>query len=702
MRGQGRGRRLAPALLGLLLLGPGAGAEPVVEGRTLRDEDGGTVRWERTFPAAWGELSVPATLGGTVYLGVGPVVYAFGSQGQTLARYDLPAPVSALDSSGGTLRVSVRGDGYEERFTLTPAPGGGGVQERVVFPPDPWVTGWLRRAAALPSAETLAEAVAADPLNPFLALREARVTRGDRPAQLRAVRRALAAELPFPAWVQLAADLDALGFPAAANVALDRARRDAAARGYDPEVRVSRRALEAYGNPSGYVGTLLAQGRLARADVWLRYLREVHPRFEGSDALYARYASLLEAQGRGGEAEEWRQFRRSLRTGTLYNLGPQAPDLVRAATRTLTLALAVALVAALLALAARAWRAQGDDLRSLGGRWRSWRRPLLRLRYAAVLYATWTERLGLAVLAAGLALALAAWGWANGTAARLQEPALNAGTYGGGWGAARLGDLGLRPGPDAALLFGLAAQLDGDDTAARLRYAQAAEDPCARNNLAVIAQARGDAPQAREGYRAALAARPDLAAAAYNLGLNPGTPGTAFQRALRPGQPRLCFPNDRSLARAVQGDLGVTLARLAREPLAAGQTLGSPRLGGAFLGALLLVGVLALSLVVPRPAGAAQQGRPALFRLAALGLPGAALLDSPWGGVLLLAWGTAAAALLPLAGVTRFAPPLNLADPAVRAAVLTLLAATYGLNTLAFVGAELRHARARRRAALAR
>lgn len=696
MRALGRG-----LLLALALLGGGAGAEPVVEGRTLREEDGATLRWARTFPESLGDLSGPATLGGTVYLGVGPVVYAFGARGQTLARYDLPAPVTALDPSGGTLRVSVRGDGYEERFTLTPAQAGGGVQERVVFPPDPWVTGWLRRAAALPPEEALTRAVAEDPLNPFLALREARAARGNRLAELRAVRRALSGELPFPAWVQLAADLDALGFPAAADVALDRARRDAAARGYDPEVRVGREALTAYGNPSGYVGTLLSQGRLARADAWLRYLRELHPRFEGGDALYARYAGLLEAQGRGGEAEEWRQFRRELRAGTLYNLGPQAPDLVRAATRTLTLALLLALGAALLALTARAWQAQGEDLRPLGGRWRGWRRPLLRLRHASVLYGTWTERLGLTVLAAGLALALAAWGWANGTAARLEEPALNAGTYGGGWGAARLGDLGLRPGPDAALLSGLAAQLGGDDTAARERYAQAANDPCARNNLAVIAQARGDAPQAREGYRAALADRPDLAAAAYNLGLDPGTPGTDFQRALRPGQPRLCFPDDRGLARAVSGDLGVTLGRLAREPLAAGATLGSPRLGGAFVGALLLVGALALSLAVPRPVGAARQGRPAAYRLAALLLPGAALLDSSWGVVLLLAWGGAVATLAPVAGLTRFAPPLDPADPAVRAALLTLLAVTYALNTVAFVGAELRHARDRRRAARA-
>ena len=82
------------------------------------------------------------------------------------------------------------------------------------------------------------------------------------------------------------------------------------------------------------LGTLLDQGRLGRAEVWMRYLRDLHPRFEGSLALYTRYAALLDAQGRGGEAEEWRQFTRELRAGTLYNLGPDAPQTMGQAEET--------------------------------------------------------------------------------------------------------------------------------------------------------------------------------------------------------------------------------------------------------------------------------------------------------------------------------------------------------------------------------
>ncbi|TDE86327.1 hypothetical protein [Deinococcus sp. S9] len=693
---------LGLTLAALALLG-GAEADAVLEGRTLRYEDGPQLRWSRTYPAALGDLTPPVTLGDTVYLGVGPVVYALGTNGTLRARYDLPGTVTSLDTTGGMVRVSTQGDGYTERFSLGDPRSGGHVQERVVFPPDPEVTGWLARAARLVPPENLARAVREDPLNPFLALRQAVLAarRGDRYATLDAVRRALSGDLPFPAWVQLAAALDASGFPAAADLALDRARRDAAAREYDPEVRVSRAALLAYGNPSGYVGTLLDQGRLGRAEVWMRYLRELHPRFEGGPALYARYANLLDGQGRSGEAEEWRQFTRGLRAGTLYNLGPEAPRQVRDVVRLVTLALLIALGAALLTLTARAWRVQGEDTRALGGRWAAWvRHPLARARRVAVLYAPWGERLGLAALAAGLLISVVGWQWANITAARLNAPALNIGTYGGGWYAARLDDLDLQPTPDTALLAGLSAQLDGDDSTARARYTLAPGDACALNNLGTIAQTHGDVPQARELYRQALAARPDLAAAAYNLGLNPGTPGTLFQRTYRPTQPRLCYPDDRSLARAVQGDLSVTLLRDLRAPLTAltpgpGQ---STRLGWAFLGALALLALLILALLIPRPASAVRQGRPAAYRLAALLLPGTALLEGAWGGVLLLAWAGALAGLAPLAGLNRFAASLDLARPGTRGVLLTLLAATYLLNTAVWITTEVRAARRQRRA----
>lgn len=701
-------RRSRGFILALLpgLLWTGAGAVPVLEGRTLRYEDGSQLVWQRSYPAALGDLSGPLEVGGVTYLGIGPEVYAYTARGRVLGRADLPGPVISLDASGGVVRVSTGGEGYTERFTLAVGASGPSVQERVVFPPDPAVTGWLLRASQAVPEAGVQMAASEDPTNPFLLLRlaEQRRKEGDSYAALNAVRRALGTNLPFPAWVQLAARLDTAGYPAAADLALDRARRDAASRGVDPDVPVSRAALSAYGNPSAYLGTLLTQNRLARAAAWISYLRELHPRFEGGPALYTRYAGILEAQGRAGEAEEWRQFSRSLRAGTLYNLGPDGLVSVRDAARLSTLALLVSLGAAWLLLTVRAWRAQGQATRPLGGRFLAWlRSPLLRARHVSVAYASLSERLLLMLLLAGLVASLGGWQWANLAGTALRSPALNTGTYGGGWGGAGLGDLNLRPGPDSALLGGLATQLDGDDSVARQIYTAALPDPCALNNLGAISQSRGDEAQAREQYRAALSARPDLSAAAFNLGLNPSSPDASFQRTYRPSQPRLCYPDQRSVTRAATGDLRVTLSQLLLDPaqvltLAAGR---SPRLGWALLGAALLGALLTLSLLLPRTPLTLAQARAPLVRVLTLLLPGTGLMSSPWGGMLLLAWAAVLAALAPRSGLIAFDALPRLITGPLQGGLMVTLVAIYILNMVILLTAEVhhyRHARSEARA----
>lgn len=535
-------------LLLALALGGTASAEVRVDGQTVRVLSGEQVTWQWTFAPALGQVSRPVRLDNQNYVAVGPVVYALSDEGRVLGRADLPGPVTSLDSSGGAVRVTVGGAGRSERLTLGDPTGDAlPVEERVVFTPDPAVTGWLARFADALPAQELTRAGAQFPANPFIALREAEAakTRGDDYAALSAVRRALGVSVPFPAGTQLAARLDRAGFPAAANLALDRAKRDAAARGLDPAVPVSRAALFAYGNPSGYVGTLLAQNRLPRAEVWMSFLRELYPRFEGGDALYRRYADVLDAQGRAGEAEEWRQFARSLREGTLYNLGPNDTRVLRDVARLATFALLLALLAAVLTLSARAWPTQRQDLAALGGRWRSWRRPPQRLRRTALAYASFSERLLLVTLAAALLTALGGWQWANLTGRALQAPALGTGTYSASLALPSTGDADPQPVAATYLLSGLGAQLDGDLAAARTLYGRAGDDACALNNLGAIAQSRDDLPQARTLYQQALALQPDLSAPAYNLGRNPATPETAFQRTYRPGQPRLCYPERR-------------------------------------------------------------------------------------------------------------------------------------------------------------
>ncbi|WP_338069160.1 hypothetical protein [Deinococcus fonticola] len=694
---------LAVCFLSMGCLGGGlAQAEVSLEGRTLLDREEERVVWRLNFPQAMGSLVEPVQFGGNSYVGVGPAVYAITAEGRVLGRADLPAPVSALDAASGAVRVTTQGKGYTEQFTLA-APEAGffiPVQERAVLPPDPAVTQWLARVADHVPAGEVSRWTTLFPGNPFLALREAqeRQKAGDSYGALNNVRRALSSQMPFPAWTGLAARLDTAGFPTAADLALEHAKRDAAARGIDPEIPVSREALKAYGDPARYAATLISQKRLPRAEVWMSFLRDLYPQFEGHDPLYQRYAALLEAQDRAGEAEEWRQFARSQRGGSLYNLGSEDTATLRDTARLATIALLISLLAALLTLSTRAWRTQQQDTRAFGGRYRSlWQRPMTRARLNLMSYASFSERLMLFILGAALLVTLGGWQWANQTRQGLLAPALNMGTYGGGWYAANVEDLNLRVTPDTAILAGLAAQLDGDSTTARESFLQAGQDACALNNLGVISQERDDKPQALEDYRAALALRPDLSAAQYNVGLNPASPGTDFQKKYRQGQPRLCYPDRRNLARMVSGDLSVTLRRDLLDPL--GFLQGDPaggRLGWVILAAFAHLLLLAFLLLIPRAATSARLGRPATYRFLVFLLPGSGLLNSPWGGMLLVTWAALVTTLLPLTGLVRFPLLLNPQAPTTHNLIFTALLGTYLINTLVLGLIEARYLRRKR------
>lgn len=678
------------ALLALLCLGS-ALAEARLEGRTLRYEEGPEVLWSRTFANELGEITAPLPYAGLIFVGVGPEVFAYTPTGALEARYDLPAYVTALDASGNVLRVSVQGDGYSDYFTLNLPEEGGGARERVVFPPDPEITTWLARAAELVPEREVPRAAQEDPLNPFLQLRLAQQTDDDF-ERLGAVRRTLTHDQPFPVWVQLAVQLEAAGYPSPATTALERAKRDAAARGYDPEIAIGREALSSYGNPSNYAATLLAQNRMTRAEVWIRYLRELHPRLEGGEALFGRYADTLERLGRSGEAEEWRQFTRSLRSGTLYNLGESGPTRTREVARLSTFTLLLTLLAALITLHMRCWNAQLEATRPYGGRWKSWlTHPIFRAQHSTLAYTSYGERLILLSLAAGLVMSLAGWQWSNMVNTRLQQPVLNMGTYGGGWYQAHLSHLQLRVTPETTFLSALAAQMDDDTTTARSLYAKVKNDACAANNLGVISAGRENLVQARLQYRNALSLRPDLPAPAYNLGLSVYTPGSIFQKTYRPEEPRLCFPDARNLIRATTGDLSATLWQNLRQPLAFLQEPPEThRLGWAFVGGMSLMTLFTLLFLVPRPRTALAQGRGAAYRLSALTFPGAAFLSGAWGVVLLLAWGALVMALLvglsPLMRRLISLPMLSSAQ--LRPWLYWGLGGVYLTNLAAFVVAE--------------
>ena len=693
------------AFLAAFTLPGHAYADASLNGRTLSyQNDAGVTVWSRSYSAQLGPLSGPLTQGGLSWMAVGPALYAYAPGGEQRARLDFPAEVSALDGGGGVLQATAGFGSVRQTFTVTDMQ----IQGRVVLPPDAQITGWLARAAAAVPQAQLAQAARQDPSNPFLELRLARLAQllGDRSGAVVAAQRATTLDVPFAAAVQLASQLDTAGYPAAADLALGRAARDWAARGYDPALVVSQAALRAYGDPLAELNALLSQNKLRRADAWIRYLRLTSPRFEGYPETYARYARILDAQDRGGEADEWRQFSRSLSAGTLYNLGPGSLPALQSAARLLALALLLAVLAALLVYTLHYWTVQSSDLAPLGGRWRSWLgRPLSRARRVTLAYAGFGEKLVLASLLLGLLLSLSAWAWTGRVQERLLSPVLNAGTYGGAWFYDGLDRLGLSGNPaDIALVRGLALQLGGDTAAARQTYARAGNAPgaCILNNLAVLSAGGGDSAQARDSYRQALAQDPGQVPASYNLGLRPQSPETGFQEALRPGQPRLCYPDQQTLIQALDTPPGESALGLLSDPWRTLNNLptGLPRpLQWLWVGLLLLLGAASLLwLIIPRLPGGRAAGRPPLYRLAALLLPGAALLEGAWGSVLLLGW---AVTLAVLAGRLRLVPADALVGssvPGLGTTLLILLAVIYGLNILLFVLDEVRSARAARRA----
>lgn len=686
-----------------LILAAPALADAALDGRVLSyQNDAGATAWSRTYPEALGGLSGPLTQDGLVWLAVGPALYGYTPGGEQRVRLDFPAEVSALDGGGGTLQATAGLGSVRQTFTV----GDMQIQNRVVLPPDLQVTGWLARAAeAVPQAQ-LAQAAQQDPANPFLEVRLARLAQlqGDRYGAISAAQRSVTAQVPFAAAVQLASQLETAGYPAAAAVALDRAARDWAARGYDPALVVSRDALRAYGDPLGELNVLLAQNKLRRADIWIRYLRLTSPRFEGYPDTYARYARILDAQDRGGEADEWRQFSRELSAGTLYNLGPGSLLILQGASRLLAFALLLAILAALLGYTVHYWGVQSADLAPLGGRWGGWlRHPLSRARRITLAYAGFGEKLVLFALLLGLLLSLSAWVWTGRVNSRLLSPALSAGTYGGAWFYDGLDRLGLSGSPtDIALIRGLASQLDGDTAAARQTYAQAGAAPgaCILNNLGVLSAAGGDSAQARDSYRQALAQDPGQVPASYNLGLRPQSPETSFQEQLRPGQPQLCYPDQQVLVQALDTPPGASALGLLRDPWTALTALptGLPRPAQwVWVGLLLLLSAASLLwLLVPRLPGGQAVGRPLLFRVTALLLPGSALLEGAWGSVLLLGWAITLAVLAGRMGVVSADALLGPAGPGLQAFLVVALGSIYALNILVFVLDELRAARGRR------
>ncbi|HWG85378.1 MAG TPA: hypothetical protein VNT60_07865, partial [Deinococcales bacterium] len=680
-----------------------------LEGGILSARRGDRFVWRVTLPAS---TVGPVLLDGSVSTGEGnTVVTRAANSGRVLRRQFLSGPVTALDASGGDLRATVTHEGgASEVFTVR----GSSVVERVVFPPSPVLLATLEdgvRAglpanpfAAASAAEVearLAPRAAGDPLNPILLvyLGAARQQLGRQSEAAALYRQALDAPAPFYARIRTAALLERAGQPALADEALSAARATWAAAGHDPGFRVSQAAMERWGDPLGTARRLFASGQALRGGAWLAFLRSTMPRFEGYERVYGEYAAWLDAQGRGGEAQDWRGFAGGLASSEPYGLGEHGLRALSGVAFIAVLTLFGSYLALWLALAAKYWRAQAADLRPFGGRVFGWARsPLVRARFMLAAYHTVTEKLVLLtvlVLAAG---ALGAWTWSLRGITAMRDPVLNAGTLGG-----------------PAYWNGLAAQLDRDPGRAEQFYRQAPGIAAAQNNLGVLLAARGDQAEAGSLFSRALSLDRNEQAAAHNLGLGPGGYRVAFHNAYAPASPMLSVPDPASLLHHTVGGVDGEYRRAFRDPWAYLTTLplNVPAWARTVIAVagLVVLGLAVLAFLLVRPRSARHERGGFLGAAAALLVPGSSLADEVWGLLLLIPWaatvtGIVLAVALPTGAAPQLlapASPLGLVElpPLVDlAAVLPILwavlAALYLINALAWA---LESAAARRRVA---
>ncbi len=684
-----------------------------LEQNRLLGQRGGATVWALELPESSTPLPQPVLFGNTAWVAWGPILRGVRLEsGQVVRSLYLPARIVGLEPFEGGVALEVAypspnlkaGEDLRQRFTVK----NGKLEGRAVYLPTLEVTGALEKLATgglgfspltpetnLEAGAVLEQRLKSDPLNPFLHLYLGRALQrsGLVKAALEQYRASLTPNVPFFVSIRLARLLDGFGYTDLADRALGAAHSSWAALGYSPELPVSGAVLQAYSNPLNYALELDQAGASLRRDTWFRFLRDLAPRFEGFEEVYNRYADALSAQGREGEALEWRSFAAQLNRGSLYSLGPVALERVRDVARLSVLTLLLSLLLVVLSLGLRYSGQQRRALSSMGGLLRGWwLHPLSRLRHAAFSYYTFSEKLVVLTLLVAVGVGLSALGWAVRTQSRAADPALNLGTLGGPWFYARLERLSPDSGaPETALLEGLATQLDGDPSAARARYAQTTQPLAAlENNLGILEAARGDFPAAQQHYRSALSLEPGQDAATANL----RWVDTAGQVPAQLEPPRLAYPGTIQIYRAVGGTWSGDLKALFTRPWEA--LTGLPlRLSPLTLNVLVALYLLALALtllwmLIPRPRAAGLPPRPWAFRVLSLLVPGLGLIDEVWGVLLLLPWSGVLLFGLSKRLILDF-PALPFWRSDLGGSWWVLLAALYALNILGTLLEEIAH-----------
>jgi hypothetical protein len=577
--------------------------------------------WTLSFPNGSGETTGLAEFDDVLFLGHGNSVLKIDrATGDITQRFIVSGQVTELSGAREMLTVrSSVGEGLTETFTIQ----NDELQETVRFGNESEVFNWLQNEA---NVENAIQRLEQDTTNPWLYANAASETTDAAQSQ-NYYREAVNTTQTFYDGARLATTLLNNNQTELANEAMDKALRDFAARGYDPRLLRDEAVMQDYGFPVAEFEEAINQRDLAKADVyanWLRYF--VSPDNGNLSNLMQRYAAVLSQQGERERADEVRSYVEGARLTRFDNvLGTVANALGNAGWYGV-LSLGVAIVGLWLTLLFKYWSPHTLIVKRRQAAKKSVN-PLSRL--LSIRYYSFTEKVFLVLLFASMLVLAALASWNERGKAVAQEAAFTTGTLSSP--VAQNALVNLPDNSSSNFIRGYAAQVAGDEDAARDFYQRAGDFAPALNNLAVLTndqtlyQRAGNLPEARA-----------------NLGeevvLSP------WQTLLsETGQPLLITPALSDLRAASAGSWLDALGRVFSNPWT-GLQEARPATVAPWLWTVLQVVFLALALVaviwlfVPRPRLAVNAPRNIIYHLLSLLIPGSGLADEMWGILLIVPW----------------------------------------------------------------
>jgi hypothetical protein len=574
--------------------------------------------WRLEFPNGSGETLGLAEFDDVLFLGHGNSVLKIDRvTGNVTQRFIVSGQVTELGGAREMLTAkSSVGEGLTETFTIQ----NDELQETVRFGNQSEVFNWLEAEANVDNATGRLQQ---DTTNPWLYVKAATETT-DATQSSNYYREALNASQTFYDEAKLATYLLNNNQTELANEAIEKARKDFAARGYDPRLLRDDATMQSYGFPITEFEEAINGRDLAKADVyanWLSYF--VSPDNGNLSSLMQRYASVLSQQGQGERADEVRSYVEGARLTRFDNvLGTVANGLGNAGWYGV-LSLGVAILGLWLTLLFKYWSPHTLLTKRRQAAKKSVN-PFSRL--LSIRYYSFTEKVFLVLLLASMVVLAALASWNERGREVAQEAAFTTGTFSGSLAQNAL--VNLPDNPSSNFIRGYAAQVAGDESLARDLYQRAGDFGPALNNLAVLTndqalyQRAGNLPEAKANL-------------GENVTLSP------WQTFI--GKPLLVTPALSDLRAASAGSWLDALGRIFTNPWTGLQN-ARPATVAPWLWTLLQVLFLVLAvfavvwLFIPRPRLAANAPRNVIYHLFSLLIPGSGLADEMWGILLIVPW----------------------------------------------------------------